>query len=434
MQHEQVISKPPAAAVSRHSRIVNKSPFFFGWIILLVGTLGMIMTSPGQTYAVSIFIEHFITDLGISRSMVSMLYTIGTLAGSFALPFIGRQIDRRGPRLMVGLIAGGFGLACIYMGFVWNALMLGLGFVAIRMLGQGSLALVSQNVINQWWVRRRGTVMGVSGLFMSLLGVGGFPNLINWLIPQYGWRQTYMILGLLLLGVMVPLGLLFFRDRPEYYGLRPDGGWRGATSLNQPEPDLPEEAWTLPEARRTAAFWVMALGLALIALLTTGLFFHMVSIFADNGLPTTVAASVFVPIALSTALVQLGSGILIDRIPLRFILATALFFQATALILVQLLSSVPVAMLYGVIMGATTALMATVHNVGWAVFFGRAHLGSISGFATTILIAGSSLGPLPLGVARDLTGSYNLALTALAVLPLALGLASLFVGRPSRAA
>jgi sugar phosphate permease len=432
MQNKQAVSPTPLASTVRNSWVVSHSPLFYGWLILLAGSLGMIMTSPGQTFAVSIFIEYFINDLGISRSLVSTLYTVGTLIGSFALPLVGRRIDRHGPRVMVGIIATLFGLACIYMGFVMNALMLGLGFIAIRMTGQGSLGLVSQNVINQWWVRRRGTVMGISGLLMALVGVGGFPNLINWLIPQFGWRQTYIILGLLLLTVMLPLGLLFFRDRPETFGLTPDGTPRPVPVNRQPAPQPEEEVWTLSEANRTLAFWVMALGVALIALLSTGLFFHIVSIFADNGLPADVAAAVFVPIAVGTALLQLGSGILTDRIQIRYILATALFFQALALIMAQFLDSVAIAMFYGVILGAPTALMGTVHNVGWATYFGRAHLGSITGFATTILIAGSAFGPMPLGIFRDMTGSYNTALTLLAVLPLALAILSLFIKKPTR--
>ena len=60
------------------SRMVTRSPIFFGWFVMLAGTFGMIMTSPGQTYGVSIFIEHFIVDLGVSRSLVSTYYAIGT--------------------------------------------------------------------------------------------------------------------------------------------------------------------------------------------------------------------------------------------------------------------------------------------------------------------------------------------------------------------
>src|SRR5690606_2587889 len=212
------------AGTIRTSRIIERVPFFYGWVVLAACTFGQIMTSPGQTYAISIFIEHFIADLGISRSVVSSFYAVGTLLGSFALPFVGRQVDRRSPRLMVGIIAGLFGVACIYMSFVQAGWMLLIGFVAVRMLGQGSLGLVSTYVINQWWMRRRGMMNGIAGVATALLGVGMFPNLINWLIPQVGWRMTYVILGLALLCVMTPLGMLLYRERPERYGLRPDGG------------------------------------------------------------------------------------------------------------------------------------------------------------------------------------------------------------------
>ena len=133
------------------------------------------MTSPGQTYSVSIFIERFITDLGISRSVVSTLYMVGTLTASFALPFVGRQLDERGPRVMVGIITVLLALACVYMSFVQNAVMLGIGFVLLRMLGQGSLSMVSSNIINQWWVRRRGMILGIGGVAASVLGSGIVP-------------------------------------------------------------------------------------------------------------------------------------------------------------------------------------------------------------------------------------------------------------------
>lgn len=417
------------SSTAEKSMLITNIPFFYGWIILAVGTLGVIMTSPGQTYAVSIFIEYFIQDLNVSRSLVSTLYAAGTLIGSLALPFIGREIDRRGTRIMTVFIAGMFGLACIYMGAVRGPLMLALGFVAIRMFGQGSLGLVSQNAMNQWWVNRRGTVLGLSGLFASLLGLGGFPALINWLIPQYGWRLTYALLGGLLLLVMMPLGYLFFRERPEVYGLHPDGL---VTDRNNAlsEGTKIEVNWTRSEAVHTATFWIVAAGLATLAMMSTGLFFHMVSIFADNGLSSAVAASVYLPIAATTAIVNLGSGALVDRIPLRFALAAALLLQAFALWVAQHLGTVPLAFLYGIALGTATGLFRTVSAVAWAHYFGRQHLGSISGIASTVLIFGAALGPIPLGFARDALGSYDLALTLLALVPLTLGITSLLLRPP----
>jgi cyanate permease len=415
------------------SELVIKSPVFYGWIVMLVGTLGMVMTSPGQTDSVSIFIERFIGDLQVSRSLVSTLYTIGTLVGSFALPLVGQQIDRRGSRQMVIIISALFGLACIYMGFVQNAVMLGLGFIAIRMFGQGSLSLVCRNVINQWWVRRRGMVMGISGLLASLFGLGGFPNLINWLIPIYGWRLTYMFLGLLVLAVMMPVGLGFFRNRPEDYGLQPDGYKPDLVGDKAAAGDSIEENWTLSEAMRTSVFWVGGAGIASISMLTTGLFFHMVSIFQDNGLTPTVAASVYLPIALTTAIVTLGSGILLSRIPVHVLLAMSLILQAMSLVMAAwFLQGIEMALLYGIITGSMLGLIRTTSSVIWAMYFGRQHLGSISGVTTTISVVGTALGPMPLGIARDLLGSYNMALTISAALPLLLGIISLFGRKPKK--
>ena len=420
-------SRPP----TEHSRLVQNAPIFYGWVVLAVATLGLIMTSPGQTYAVSIFIEHFIDDLGLSRSLVSSLYAGGTLAGSLALPFIGREIDRRGSRYMIVVIAAVFGLACIYMGLVQGALMLGLGFVTIRMFGQGSLTLVSQNAINQWWVYRRGAVLGLSGLFTALLGLGAFPGLINWLIPHFGWRLTYALLGGVLLAVMAPLGYLFVRERPELYGLHPDGSF--------PEKDdgggggrRREENWTREEALRTATFWIVAGALATTAMIATGLFFHMVSIFADSGLEPGVAAAVYLPIAVTTAVVNLVSGALVDRIPPRFALAFSLLLQAVALWMARDLASVPLAFLYGIALGTAMGLFRTISSIAWAHYFGRQYLGSISGIASTILIVGASLGPVPLGFARDALGSYDQALLALTLVPLSLGVASLFLQPPAK--
>jgi MFS transporter, OFA family, oxalate/formate antiporter len=386
-------------------RIVRATPFFYGWIILLVGTIGLIMTSPAQTYNVSIFIDHFIQDLNISRSLVSTLYSVGTLVGSFTLPFWGAQIDRFGPRRMATLISILFALACVYMGYVQSAFMLVLGFVAIRMLGQGSLSLVSQNVMNQWWVRRRGTVMGISGTVLALVGMGVFPLFTNMLIDGYGWRTAFMLLGALLFVVMTPISILFFRRSPETYNLHPDG---------KPLEDLPaagqsqaaEVDWTLKEAMRTRVFWLLAASFALYTLLVTGQLFHMVGIVEDAGLDASVAATVFLPLSLMTAAATLTSGFLLDRVKIRWVLAVALLLQGVSLLMMSLLNSAGLALLYGGILGLSGGFFRTLGTVTWPKLFGRRYLGSIFGFASAAGVFGAALGPIPFGFARDFTGSY----------------------------
>ena len=76
--------------------------------------------------------------------------------------------------------------------------------------------------------------------------------------------------------------------------------------------------------------------------------------------------------------------------------------------------------------------MGIVGSVIWANYYGRKHLGSITGVTSMIITLGSSLGPMPMGVARDLLGSYNMTLNIAAIFPFLLGMLSLFVKRPEK--
>lgn len=438
---------PTQETVSLNSRIVNKSPIYYGWVVLIVGTLGIIMSSPGQTYSFSIFIERFIEDLKLSRSLVSSLYAVGTVTGSLALPYIGRAIDKRGNRRMVVVIALAFGTACVYMGFVQNALMLMIGIIFMRMLGQSSMVLVSRNVMNQWWVQRRGFVLGVSTLVSATLGVGLFPNLINWLIPQVGWRGTYWLLGALVMGLMIPLGYLFYRERPELYGLIPDGNKSyesfavAETHATMPhvasEPPSEtvgfiEENWTRAEAIRTSAFWLLVISIAAFSMLGTGLTFHIVSIFADNGLSADLAAAIFFPMSLTTSAVSIPAGWLIDRVEIKYVLAMGLVLMTLTILSSTSIRGTELAIAYGVIFGLTNGLGRITADVVFANYFGRTHLASITGIASTITAVASGLGPLIYGVGRDLAGNYWPSLLLSAFYPATMAVLILFMNRPKK--
>ena len=419
------------------SRVIERSPFYYGWVALVVGTLGIIMSSPGQTYSFSIFIEEFIRDLEISRSLVSSIYAIGTVTGSLALPFIGREIDKRGNRKMVVIIAIAFGAATLYMSTVQGAITLVIGIIFMRMLGQSSITIVSRNLINQWWVRRRGVVSGIGTLASATLGVGLFPNLINWLIPRYGWRMSYVILALLVVGIMVPIGYLFFRERPELYGLLPDGD--SVEDIDEadeveaePAVQVVEENWTRSEAIRTRAFWLIVISIAAFSMLSTGLTFHIVSIFSDNGLSSDDAARAFVPMSLVASLMGIPGGWLIDRFGAKYILFAGLIFQTITILASTSIASPELALAYGIIFGLSNGTARVVGNVVYANYFGRLHLGSIMGLTSTIGAIASGLGPMLYGVGRDMAGSYWPTLLVSAFYPGIMALLVLTLKKPTR--
>ena len=423
--------RPPSDAYaagthSMRSRVIERTPFFYGWVILAAGTFGMVMTTPGQTLGVSVFLDKIIADLGVSRSFVSLLYTIGTVTGSFALPFVGRFIDRRGPRIAVVFIAALFALACGYMGLVHNIVMLLLGFVLVRGLGQGSLSLVSQHVVNLWFVRRRGLAVGLTGLGMAA-ATAFFPMVIQSLIASYGWREAYALLGLLVAVTILPAGALLFRSRPESFGLVPDGG----RMFEARYPASQEVDYTLAEARRTRTFWLFVAGNTLVAALTTGLVFHHFSIMAMGGLDRTLAAQVFVPFGIMTAAANLVAGALLDRVPPRYLLAAMLAAQTAALALAAVVAP-GLVFVYGALLGATMGIRGGVQGAVFAHYFGRANLGAVMGTASTIGVLGTAVGPLLFALTEAASGSYAPVLLVSAAVSLALAGVSAAL-RPFRA-
>lgn len=412
--------KPTATPSLQRSRVVEQSPVYYGWVILFAGTLGLAMTTPGQTVGVSVFLDKIIADLGLSRGQVSLTYTLGTLTASFVLPFVGRFIDRRGPRLAVIIISVLFALACVWMGFVRGIVTLFFGFLLIRGLGQGSLSLVSLYVVNVWFVRRRGLAVGITGLGFAI-ATAFFPLLIETLITQFGWRTAYMLLGLLVGLTILPLGSLLFRGHPERFGLRPDSG------LADNKADVAEANLSLAEARRTATFWLFTAGNVCVAALSTGLIFHHYSIMAEGGLDRLSAATVFLALGFIVAGANFTTGVLVDRVPPRFLLSVAMGGMAAALLMATHVTGRPTILVYGALLGLTQGMNGALSASVFAYYFGRMHLGSIKGFATTLSVAGTAFGPFLFALGFERAGNYAPVLLLSAAVPVIIGIGAVFL-------
>ncbi|MFQ5830230.1 MAG: MFS transporter, partial [Candidatus Methylomirabilia bacterium] len=138
--------------------------FFYGWVVLGVATLANFATAPGQSFTVSLFLVPMLSDLGLSRTAISSVYSLASLTAAVGLPYIGRLVDRLGARLMMATVAACLGLASIALYAVNGIVPLYLAFTGIRTFGQGALALTATVVAAQWFVRRRGFAMGLVGL------------------------------------------------------------------------------------------------------------------------------------------------------------------------------------------------------------------------------------------------------------------------------
>lgn len=402
------------------SRVIDRIPFYYGWIIVLAATLGKAMTIPGQTAGISLFIDGFIEDLGLARSSVSMAYTVATVIGAISLTYVGRWIDRFGPRRSVVAIAAAFALACFFMGYVGGLITLFLGFTLLRALGQGSLSLASIHVVNLWFVRRRGTAVGIMGAGLAV-AMSFFPVLIEDLISRFGWRVTYMLLGGGLLVFMVPLGALFFRGAPERFGLTPDG------NNESKENTVKENSHSLAEARETVIFWILSASDMFIGAIGTGIVFHHFSIMAANGLSRELAAAMFIPYGIVTAVSNLGTGVLVDRVSPRLLVAGMLFLFSGTLLVGPFVSGLVLVWVYGTMFGLVQGMQNAVKGSAYAHYFGRAHIGAIKGFSQTLAVGGTAVGPLVFALGQEFLGSYLFSFGGSALLALLLGTGALLL-------
>jgi MFS family permease len=359
--------------------------------MLPIAMLAAIATSPAQTFGISIFNSSFRETLGLSHSQLTAAYMEGTLLAALPQPFIGTLMDRFGIRRVMFIVVILLGLACIFMSQVQNILMLFLAFFCLRLLGQGALSLQANNTLAMWFQTRLGTVAGIMNAGVAS-AIALFPPLILILITQFGWRQAYVVLGVFVWLLMLPLLLLLYRNRPEDLGQSLDG--RSATEVVVVNEKTKESvSFSLKEARHTRAYWILLIVAASWSLIITAVFFNIVPIFNNRGLTDAHAAATYTTLAVALALTQLLGGMLADRFRLNWLAAISTTLIATALGVLSLADSVWHAQLYALLIGISQGLFGAVNNTVWVRYFGRAHLGHIRGSVAMAMVAGSSAGP-----------------------------------------
>ena len=421
--------------------------------MLVIASLVMFASGPGQSHTFSVFLLPISEDLGISRTSVSSAYAFATLVAAFGLPCVGRMIDRHGVRRVLTVVGVAFGTAGVAFGAVSGFVLLTIGFGALRFFGQGSLMLCAGNLVSQWFDRKRGIALSLTMLGFSV-SVAVHPPLAQWLSEALGWRMAWVILGVVTWAMLLPPVLLLVFDRPEVLGLRPDGNAVETEGGASPRPGTaPEESVTaeaasrasprsanapddsvtglsLAEARRTGAFWIILASNSSFAALVTALFFHQVSVFEAQGLDATLAASVFSICAVVMVVTTPLVGMLLDRFATKPLYASAMLSVSVALVAMSLVRDLPSAIVFSVLFGVANAAMHAHFTFVWPRFFGRRHLGSIQGVAQMGGVIGASVGPIPLGLGYDYLGGYGETLVALAAIPVICAVAVAFMRAP----
>ncbi|MBA7674512.1 L-lactate transporter [subsurface metagenome] len=407
----------------------NFPKIFAGWWIILAGGFLALWGHGYHAYGISALFKPLSAELGFSRAMTSVAPSIGRLEGGFEAPLTGWLTDKYGPKWIILSGVFLFSLGLVLMNFIDS--LWAFYVVWGVMVGTGvniALSIPLHTAIANWFVKKRGLAQGIQWVFSGLSGVLVLP-LIAWLIATQGWRMTCFIGGVVMLCVGLPLVWFFIRQhRPEYYGLLPDGAIveKAAADAGQMidrgieyATEAQEVEFTLRQAMRTPAYWLIIVSQAAHMLAGPAVNIHMIPFLTDIGVDPIKAAGMLAMMVGASIPLRLIGGIIADRLKkqhFRFILGGAYLLQAVGFIVFLLNQTIPMIyvflILYGIGLGGGIGLMFPMR----ARYFGRKAFGSISGSQMLFTMPAGIAAPIYVGWVYDTTGSYISAFTIIAAL------------------
>ncbi|MDC3096117.1 MFS transporter [Alphaproteobacteria bacterium] len=415
-----------------NSKTVNEinTKMFYGWIIVLIGGLGIFSSGAGQSHTFSAFLPIITKELNISSTSISTAYMIATLVAAFLLPRMGKFVDKFGPRivLITTIILLGFG--CLLFGAASNFLMLAIGFGFLRFFGQGSLMLCSSNIVTQWFDKKRGFALGLMGLGFAI-SMGLHPPISNYLIEVYGWRIAWVIIGFSTWIIMLPPLIFLAVNKPEDVNMLPDGAKKITNEKNTKSKIV---GLNLSEALKEKCFYILAFSFFSISMLVTALHFFQVTILNEYfNLSSQIATTLFIPTMIAMILFIPIIGKMLDKFQTHIIIGIALIVTGCSLLMITFASSLQNAIIYSVIFGINNAFSISLFGYIWARYFGRLHVGSIQGTGQMILVVGASIGPIPFAAAIDYLGDPISTIRICSLYPfLASFLCILFLREPKK--
>ena len=422
----------------------SRSPFFYGWVIVFAATLGNIFSIPGQTMGFSVFTDLLMEELKLTRVELSLAYCLGTVASGLTLPWLGKVLDQWGERKMAVYSVVATGLILFYLaqtgplsralGSILSAgtaafLVIGLGFYMIRAAAQGVLSMTCRNAVGKWFDHQRGLALAISGVLVSF-SYSLAPRGLDWLIQKYGGHEgAWIAMGIGTLVIMAPLAWLLFRDRPEDDGLKMDNGKTSKKENLNPDMHIHHE-FTRSEVIRDYSFWVFNLTFSFFGLYATAFTFHILSLGEEYSIDREYILRLFFPIAVVSVITNLIVGVINSRIRLKTLLFIMNLGCLSAVLGMLYLDHPAGILAYVIGSGIAGGGFVSLSGIVFPRFYGRKHLGAISGVNMSSTVIASGLGPLLYAACNDLTNSYRLILIGSAYIPAALALLSLRADNP----
>ncbi len=457
---------------SRVQRLAQGLPFFYGWVILGCVVCACLSRAGPAVATLSIFIAPMTTEFGWTRTEISGAVSLGGVLAAIASPMIGSYLDRKGPRVVLGLAVLATGITLMALSGIQSLLGFYLLYCVARMNWAGPYDLGIHGALNNWFIRQRAWAASLAQLAQTI-GLIIMPFIGYAMMERYGWRTAWLVIGACVLAIGFLPGWLLIVRRPEDIGLVPDGadpalGKNGAdpapnkngadpapsknsadpapgknsavapsltdtgTADGTSKPPIPEPSYTREEALKTRAFWTLALFTSMIYPVQAGMSLHQAAHMVEIGLTPANAATAVSLFTATSAITGFSYGLLGRWVSVKMALAAGGVILAASAFVMMRATTFSEALLAGALFGAGIGGVHFILPVAWADYFGRKSFGAIRGVALSIQVGAQAAGPLMSGILRDYTGNYTASLMLFGTLSLLGALAALLTRAPVR--
>ena len=391
---------------------------FYGWFIVAAGIVSYAL-GYGARYSFSVIFPALLTEFNWPRDTTAIMLSVHLLVYGFVAPLAGNLVDRIGPRktMVSGTILLSMGLALsgvcrqpwhFYLSF---GVLTGAGLCLIG-------AVPFTTVLRNWFETKRGLAFSI--LFCGAGAAFAWYPVIAFLIESTGWQNTFMIEGVVLCGLMLPLIILVIRYHPREKGLISDNPAKAAGNQTASETGaalIVDHAWaavdwTLPNAIRTHRFWLLCLSSFSMWGITQHIMVaHHVAFATDLGYSRIYASSVLSLFGIFFAFGSL-SAFVSDRIGRENTMIIGAVIGISGILVLFFMKNTSDSWMlyyYAITFGFSNGVSAPTIAATTTDIFQGPRVGATLGFVWLSFAVGGAIGPWLGGWLFEFTQTYEAA-------------------------
>ena len=402
---------------------------FYGWYILAASFVILFFTS-GIRFTIGVVFKPLMAEFGWDRGLISLALFFSMTIYSLSLIFVGRAYDRYGPKWVITISNVFLSVGFIGLAFIksfWQFIFF-YGILASIGMGGTTIPLFAA-LLSKWFEKGRGFAVSL-GLAGSCIGQFVLVPFFTTLVLRYGWRVSYLSIGLVMLMVIMALAYFVIKGDPYDLGLRAwghkDGEGQGKEE-GQKSAGLKSRDLGLMDAMKTYSFWLF---LTVMFICGSGDFLvttHLIPMVTDYDVSPTTAGNMLAWLGLMSLAGILVAGPVSDMIGNKTPISLTFVIRFLLFVLILRSQNLVSFYIFACVFGFTLLITAPLNAILVGKLYGFSNVGLISGFITTIHHLGGGFLAYIAGEIFDRSGTYQSAFILSAVMALFAVFCTLFI-------